>query len=108
MQPETTSTVEISAELLQDLIDVCSWYDTACNLSRNGETYETCPDQQAFNYLQSEARGVRSRAEVAMKSAKVRKSFSSLEEMIADAQERQDWPELARLQTIQQMRDEQS
>lgn len=48
-------TVTIPVELLEDLIEVCRWYQTACNLSRNGETYELCPDQQAFDYLESEA-----------------------------------------------------
>lgn len=55
--------ISIPVELLEQLITVCSWYETQCNLSRLGETYELCGDQSAFDYLQGEAAAIKLQAE---------------------------------------------
>lgn len=47
--------VEIPLRLLADLIDVCGWHQTMVNSLKAGETYENHPDQNAVDYLESEA-----------------------------------------------------
>ncbi len=62
--------VAISLELADDLLQVCTWYKSACALARAGETYDTCPDKDPFNYLESEAESIGERLAAAVQKAK--------------------------------------
>lgn len=56
-------TITIPVKLLEELIEVCNWYKSGNNLSRKGETYHTCPDQDAFDFLDNEAKSIKSMAQ---------------------------------------------
>lgn len=54
--------VVLPVNLLEDLIGVCDWRASLSTCYRAGETYETCPDQNAVDYLDSEAEAIKNHA----------------------------------------------
>ena len=60
----TMSMISIPQDLLADLIQVASWYQSVCNGMIAGETIENHPDLDAFFYLKQQAAAIESTAKM--------------------------------------------